>query len=112
MIFAFGKPDIKKMEKEKNISGLIEALNSNQIQVRREAAFSLGKVGDVNVITFLLSALNDKDQYVRRQAVDALGNIGDISVLDKLSEILQDPSTIVRQGALEAIKLIKERIDY
>ena len=47
MLFGLGKPDIKKMEKDKDIKGLMNLLKyTNDESVRREAAFAIGKITD------------------------------------------------------------------
>ena len=44
IVLGLGKPDIKKMEREKDIKGLIRAMGyDNDESIRKEAAFALGR---------------------------------------------------------------------
>jgi HEAT repeat protein len=110
MLFGFGKPDVKDMGKKKDVDGLIEALGyEKDVQVRREAAYILGKMGDSSAVDSLLKALEDPDSYVRRQAADALGLIGDPRSVDSLNKALHDPNKYVCQGAADALSKIEEK---
>lgn len=75
----FGPPNLKKMETQKNIKGLIKTLESN----------------------------NDPD--IRCRSAYILGNLGDISAIDTLMKIiLEDKVAIVRIAAASAINKMKE----
>ncbi len=110
MLFGFGKPDVKDMEKKNDVNGLIKALRyENDVQVRREAAYILGKIGNSSAVVPLIKALEDPDSYVRRQAADALGNIGDQKAFEPLNKALHDPNKYVCQGAADSLKKIEEK---
>ena len=67
------KPDIKKMEKEKDVEGLIEALrHEDNYYVRIDAAKALGEIGDKRAVEPLIQALKDEKPEVRLAAVSAL----------------------------------------
>ena len=51
------KPNVKKMERDKDIYGLIEALKHNDLDVRREAAIALGEIGDKRAVKPLKRAI-------------------------------------------------------
>lgn len=70
------KPNVKKMEKKKDVEGLIKALEHKNKGVRRNAATALGRLGDADAVEPLIKVLNDKDFYVRGDAAKALGEIG------------------------------------
>jgi len=40
------KPNVERLQEEKNVKGLIKALRYKDSDVRREAAEALGKIGD------------------------------------------------------------------
>jgi HEAT repeat protein len=110
MLFGFGKPNVKDMEKKNDVKGLVEALGyEKDVQVRREAAYTLGKIGNSSAVEPLIKALNDPDSYVRRQAVDALGNIGDARAIEPLNKALNDSNSYVCQGAADALKKINDK---
>jgi HEAT repeat protein len=110
MLFGFGKPDVKDMEKKKDVDGLIKALGyEKDVQVRREAAYTLGKLGNSSGVDPLIKALEDPDSYVRRQVADALGIIGDPKAIEFLNKALNDPNKYVCQGAADALKKIEEK---
>lgn len=110
MLFGFGKPDVKDMEQKKDVDGLIKALEyEKDVQVRREAAYILGKIGNASAVVHLIKALEDPDSYVRRQAADSLGNIGDAGAVASLNKALHDPNKYVCQGAADALSKIEEK---
>ena len=65
------------LEKEHNVTELVEALSDNDALVRRLAAIVLGDIGDaaVNAVPALIGRLKDNDQDVREQAASALSKI-------------------------------------
>lgn len=110
MLFGFGKPSIKDMEKKNDVKGLIKALSyEKDVQVRREAAYILGKIKDISAVEPLIRALNDPDSYVRRQAVDALGNIEDVRAIEPLNKALCDSNSYVCQGAADVLRKIEDK---
>ncbi len=88
---------------EKDIEGLIEALNNKSWFVRRKAAEALGKIGDKRAIDPLINALNDDDIEVREEIVTSLGKIGDKKAVDQLIYILEKDKEDVRWKAARAL---------
>lgn len=116
---------------------LIEALKDEDADIRRDASWNLGNLGDERAIPFLagalkeqdeevrfhvarnigkfggsavpylLDALDDPDEHVRRYAAWILGNIGDERAVTALESALEDPSSYVRKGAKQALKRFK-----
>lgn len=70
-----GKHDIEKMKERKDVSGLINALKNEDSDVRKNAAFDLGGIGDKRAVEPLTQALKDKDESVQMAARMALDNI-------------------------------------
>lgn len=71
------KPNMKKMELNKDVEGLIESLKDGDKHFKQWAAAALGKIGDKRALEPLIGALKDKDEDVRMQVAGALGEIGD-----------------------------------
>jgi HEAT repeat protein len=55
---------------------LLKALTDASADVREQAAWALGAIGDPKATSGLAKALKDADARVRRQAAWALGAIG------------------------------------
>ncbi|PSB41539.1 signal transduction protein, partial [filamentous cyanobacterium Phorm 6] len=94
-------------EKEAAISFLLMRLEDENEDVRREAAFALGKLGNASetVINALLVRLEDGDNSVRHQAARALGKFGNASesIISALLLRLEDGDNSVRCQAAEAL---------
>jgi hypothetical protein len=58
------------------VPALIQALGDSGWDVRRAAAWALGKLGDPQAVPALIQALGDSDRDVRRAAAEALGKLG------------------------------------
>lgn len=116
---------------------LIDALKDEDADIRRDASWNLGNLGDERAIPFLaealkeedeevrfhvarnvgkfgesavpymLDAIDDPDEHVRRYAAWILGNIGDERAVPALEKALEDKSSYVRKGAEQALKRFK-----
>jgi HEAT repeat protein len=93
------------------LPALIDALRSQNAQVRSYAALALGEIGPEarTAVSPLTELLRDREWTVRRQAAMALGRIGPdakpaIAALEKLG---QDPDNLVRKAAREALQKIR-----
>jgi len=113
-LFGLKKPDIKRMEREKDVKGLLKLLSfENDESIRREAAFILGKITDSNNEPFssnnedsevlsdsngtgsedpeqLISLLNDESRDVRNNAESSLVKIGEPAVETLVSALNND----------------------
>lgn len=128
-LFARKKPDIRALTEKKDISGLIRALNSPDLDVHTAAAKALGTLGpeavddlvkairtrnqavrlgiigalseirDPRSIPCLTAATRDENSEVRWQAAIALGEIDDATVIEPLVKALRDTDKYVRYGA-------------
>ena len=126
-------PNVEKMERNRDVAGLIEALNhkENEIQdkaqlalvrigapavepliqtlkdenrnIRWRAAEALGKIGDARAVEPLIQALMYGDSGVRKHIVRALGSIRDAKVIEPLALVLRDKSSEVRWEAAETL---------
>ncbi len=108
----FGKhmiPNVKKLEKNKNIEGLINALNyEKDAFIRSNAAESLGKLKDPKTLCPLIKALKDPDYSVRYNAAFALSQIKDPKAVEPLIATLKDSVYSVRSNAAYALGQIKD----
>jgi len=131
MVFGLGKPDIKKMEREKDIKGLMRALKyNNDESIRREAAFAIGKItspdiqtpetqlndekSDLNhrthrsddievpTVVMLIHSFEDEDWDIRKNATKSLVKIGKPSV-EMLIKALKGEKWRVRWHAAETL---------
>ena len=73
-------------------------VESRDPEVRKLAAFGLGRLRDPSAVTFLMSVLEapHEEPSVRGQAAEALGYLGDKSALDVLLSSAVDPVPEVR----------------
>ena len=72
-----GKPDVEKMEENKDVKGLIKALKDKDETVRGKAANALGELKDRKAVKQLIKALQDDSSEVQCASAEALGKIGD-----------------------------------
>ena len=83
----------------------IDLLKDPDWVVRREAAITLGEMGDERCVEPLAAALRDGDWQVREVAIDGLGQIGSPAV-DVLLKLLRDWD--VRKSAILALGKIRD----
>jgi HEAT repeat protein len=77
--------------------------------VRKAAAWALGKLGDKNAVNSLIKSLDDKHWEVRSNAYEALARIGDARAIRPLLSKLKDRDTSVRRSAAETLGKIGDR---
>ena len=93
---------------EQVISSLILSLEDlikhPEMIIRRELAYSLGKIGTEKTILLLLKMLKDESAKVRAASAGALGIIASESALEELSFIIDtDTNSSVRRKAARAV---------
>jgi HEAT repeat protein len=80
------EPDVRKLEKNKDVQGLIKALKyQKNSYIRGRAANALGAMGDPRAIDPLVAALKDSEGTVRKDAVAALESLKWIPGKDEVS---------------------------
>ncbi len=86
------------------IPQLIEALQSENLQVRQGAVNALGRIGKAAIPDLLEGLKSDKEQ-VRWSAANGLGNIGSQAqdAIPDLIVVLKDPEPRVRSSAADAL---------
>ena len=82
---------------------LIKALGSADPRIRSEAARTLGKIRDTQVVLPLIKAVHDPQLDVRIRAIEALGEVGDDRAKPPLVNALSDPHHMVRMEAAWAL---------
>jgi HEAT repeat protein len=90
MMSIISQDDVKKMQAEGDVDGLVTALNdrNNPGYVRQAAADALGELKDARVVEAIIEALkiNTEGYY----AASALGQIGDVRAVAPLINALKD----------------------
>ena len=83
---------------------LATMLQDSDVDVRREAAASLGRQRDPVAIEALIGALDDPNSFMRNTAVHALAGLPDPAVLPALERALADPALLVAGEAAFALQ--------
>ena len=86
-----------------NVEGLIQDLENRNMDIRREAARSLGNIKDVRAVDSLIEALKDSETSVRMCAALSLGQIGDKRAQKPLIAALNNDNHYVRSYAISGL---------
>lgn len=98
---------IERLEKERDVWGLIDALGDAEPALRQDAADALVRIGDAAVEP-LISILAYSDPPLCMTAAEVLGRIGSPRARQALVEALIAPAPDVRIAAAEALGEIGE----
>ncbi len=101
--------DMEYMKLDKNLKGLVLALQDEDEYVRKEAAQALGDVGTPDCIPYLNDAINDDSAGVRAVATLSLGKIAkenDENSQKNILELIDDKDWSVRCAALQSLQRI------
>ena len=90
------------------IKSLSEALKDVSLEVRIQAAKTLGDIGNPMAVKALMTALNDENWQMRQYVVHALGEIEDPAAVDALIAALKDEDWHVRSEAANALGEIQD----
>ncbi len=99
------EPNVKKLKKERDIKGLIDAASGWSGSL--EAVKALGEIGDKAAVPALARALRDGEGNVRWDAAEALGKIGKTAV-PTLIKALKDEQWTVRMNAAKILGEISD----
>jgi HEAT repeat protein len=88
------------------VQALIAALRDEDSEVRRSAAWMLGRSRSQRAVRPLLPLLQDPDVAVVKAAVYALGWLEAVPAIDPLFEMLGDPAHPLREEAARALSRI------
>jgi len=84
---------------------LIPALRDENSEVRSNAAYALGEIGDPRAVDPLIAALRDQNFEVRSNSARAIGKIGEAGAVDPLIVVLrEDRDKTVRIEAIKALR--------
>ena len=72
---------------EQKVERLIKQLWDQNLEVRRDSVWALGKIGSVDAVPALIQVLQDEGMDVRINAVEALENIGTPEALKAVEEL-------------------------
>jgi len=84
------KPNVAKMEKKKDVKGLIKALKHKDLKTRRETVKALRRIGDTRAVEPLIQALKDEEIAIRRLAIITLGYLEDGRAVEPIIQALND----------------------
>ncbi len=92
---------------------LIRALESHDVDVRKQVVDVLGTIGDVRSEVALARTLEDGDANVRAAAADALSALGGSVQTGPLRRLAaEDPEPLVRLAALRALVRVEAAIPF
>ncbi len=94
---------------DRKLDSLIKNLKDPDKDVRSEAVWALGDLGDKAAAPSLIAALKDHHEDVRYAAVRALGNLGDKAAVPPLIAALNDPNKDVRSEVVKALGALKDK---
>ena len=89
-------------------TALVKASTSGDLELRRRATRTLGKIGDPTTVQALADRLTDDDKDVRLSAVQGLGDMKVQSAIPSLTKALNDRDPEVRRAAAEALGKSRE----
>jgi HEAT repeat protein len=101
----FGPPDIDKLKQKKDVKALIRALGNQSFlpDLRKQAADSLGALGDKCAVDPLIKALGDREYLVKKHAAMALGELRDPASFPALKSGFKDASGDFRKYVAAAL---------
>jgi len=97
---------LRRFPGEASIPVLVKALEDQDRELRRGAAFVLEELANAQAEAALLRALKDEDGQVRASAARALGRLGDRAASGPVIGLLQDPDPGVRKAAASALSSV------
>jgi len=95
-----------RMELEKDVQGLVNALKHPDYSVRAEAARILGLIGDKRAVEPLLQTLNDVNSGVRSYVAGTLIELKDV---ERLTKALRNPDHEVRSEIVRILGSIGDK---
>ena len=104
-VLGLEKPNIKKMEQNKDVKGLMKALNfENDESIRRDAAFALGKISDSSTVDPIINELN----YEKKDVINSSNSDIGESTIEQLINSLNNENIDMRKNAASTLIKIGE----
>ncbi|TRO47571.1 hypothetical protein E2P65_04195, partial [Candidatus Bathyarchaeota archaeon] len=97
------KPNLEKMERKRDVPGLIKALRSTEEELREEALRILSRICEEEHLEPLTSALSDGYWRVRAGAAEVMGCVGCDAAAGPLLDHLRDERPEVCMRVAEAL---------
>jgi HEAT repeat protein len=94
---------------EPAVEPLLEALFSADRNIRLQATYALGEIGDHRAGRGLLKMFQDSDLVVRNTAAESLIKLGDKTLVPVLTRELSNPDPKVRQRVLTVLSPTRSR---
>jgi HEAT repeat protein len=85
------------------VDPLVACLQDDSVDVKKNAAKSLGQLGDKRAVGPLITAFKNEDMETRTATAEALGLLGDSAAVAPLVEALNDPDAGLRQVCAQAL---------
>jgi HEAT repeat protein len=101
-IIALG--DLKASESVESLIILLK--QSKKLEINREAAISLGKIGDKRAVDILIQSLDSKE--ISGKAAEALGKIGDKKAISALLSALNKESGSLAEIIITSLVMLQE----
>jgi len=98
---------VRDYERETNVAGLLNSLDSDSNDARGYAVCALGRLRVSNAIPRVEDLVRDPDKMVRMYACDVLGVLGATDAESQLVGALKDPDAVVREAAAGALCRIR-----
>jgi HEAT repeat protein len=92
-----------ELSEETSVEYLTTALAHDEARVRKEAVWSLAKVGGSDAETLLIGMLADQEAGVRARTCQALAKLKSTRAVKPLLELLRDPSPDVQVESIQAL---------
>jgi HEAT repeat protein len=86
---------------------LLAELNSEEAEIRYEAASACGELGAEEAVPYLVEMAENEDPQVEEAAIKALGEIGNEQAKQTLSKLAKNPQPRVHDAAKAALKEIQ-----
>ena len=103
-VFNLLKTRVEEMEEKGDVEGLIQSLEDDTENIRREAVMALERIGDFRATEPLIKTLEkDPDKTIQEEGITALGRIQDKKAIPYLIERLNNQHIGIRWRAAEAL---------
>jgi len=107
IIAAYG--DLSSSEQDNYLLLLLKAIQSDDLEIRRNASFALRETGDARTVLTLCKMLQeDEDAHVRMNVAMTLGIIKDEVAIESLKNSVKDPNPLVRCAIATALGAIAD----